>query len=193
MNERAFVFGYGSLAGEHRRCPVARLRGWRRTWGVAMDNSVDVPGYKSYRLRADGSRPAVFVAFADIEPDPAGTVTGVCMEVDAADLAALDDRERNYDRMEITRALDGAPPGRVWLYRGSEAGRARLRDGLAAGRAVISRDYLNAVRAGLAAIAPSEVAAVERALGRLGIGVLDLDRLDIPADGSAPSTARAGT
>ena len=37
-----------------------------------MDNRVDIPGYKSYRLRADGSRPAVFVAFVDIEPDRGG-------------------------------------------------------------------------------------------------------------------------
>src|SRR5436190_2374812 len=118
-----FVFGYGSLAGEHERCPVARLRGWRRVWGVAMDNRVDVPGYKSYRLRADGSRPAVFVAFIDIEPDRVRVVTGVCMPVDPAGLSELDRRERNYDRIDVTAAIEGRAPGRVWAYRRSDAGR----------------------------------------------------------------------
>jgi len=104
VNKEQFVFGYGSLAGEHLRCPVARLRGWRRAWGVAMDNSVDLPGYKAFSLRTDGSRPAVFVAFLDIEPDPTSSVTGVCVPVEDSDLHALDDRERNYDRVDLTTA-----------------------------------------------------------------------------------------
>ncbi|MGH2917402.1 MAG: hypothetical protein ACRDLS_02220, partial [Solirubrobacteraceae bacterium] len=59
-----FVFGYGSLAAECDGA-AARLRDHRRVWGVAMDNSRDLPGYKHYRLRGDASRPAVFVAFVD--------------------------------------------------------------------------------------------------------------------------------
>jgi hypothetical protein len=178
VNEPQFVFGYGSLAGEHLRCPVARLRGWRRVWGVAMDNSVDVPGYKSYRLRLDGSRPAVFVAYIDIELDPGTTVTGVCMPAGEDDLAALDRRERNYDRIDVTARLDGCPAGRVWAYRGSDEGRARLRDGLAAGCAVVSRDYLDGVLAAATAIAPGEVAALRRLAGETGLEILDLERVD---------------
>ena len=162
MNDDQIVFGYGSLAGEHLRCPVAQLRGWRRVWGVAMDNRADVPGYKSYRLRSDGARPAVFVAFLDIEPDPSAGVTGVCMPVSARDLEALDRRERNYDRVDVTDAIAPSPDRRVWAYRGSEEGRARLREGRAAGCAVISRDYLVGVLAAVARIAPGELAAVER-------------------------------
>jgi Gamma-glutamyl cyclotransferase, AIG2-like len=174
-NKLHHVFGYGSLAAEHERCPVARLGGFRRTWGVAMDNSVDVPGYKSYRLRCDASRPAVYVAFVDIERDPQGAVTGVLMPVDVDDLAALDHRERNYDRIDVTAQVDDAA-GRVWAYRGSQAGRARLREGLAAGRAVVSRDYLENVLAGLATIAPCEVGHVRPA----DLPVLDLERVEIP-------------
>jgi hypothetical protein len=172
-----FVFGYGSLASEHLRCPVTCLRGWRRVWGVAMDNRVDVPGYKSYRLRADASRPAVFVAFLDIEPDPDAVVTGVCMPVSDADLDALDRRERNYDRIDVTARLDRCPAGRVWAYRGSDAGRARLRDGLAAGRAVVSRDYLDGVLAAAVAIAPGELEALRRARN---LAILDLERVELP-------------
>jgi hypothetical protein len=186
VNAPGHVFGYGSLAAEHARCPVARLRGWRRTWGVAMDNRVDVPGYKSYRLRADGSRPAVLVAFLDVEPAPGAGVTGVCMAVSEADLRALDERERNYDRIDVTAQVEGAPPGRIWAYRGSEAGRARLRAGLAAGRAVVSRDYLDAVLAGVGASAPGEVDTMERWLDEQGLRVLDLERVEVPAP--APPT-----
>ncbi len=177
---RQFVFGYGSLAAEHVRCPATRLRGWRRVWGVAMDNRVDVPGYKSYRLRSDGSRPDVLVAFIDIEPDPASVVTGVCMPVDEPELRALDRRERNYDRLEVTDAIAGTAPGLVWAYRGSRDGRARLRDGLADGRAVAGREYFEAVRAGVAAIAPHEVAEIERSAASVGLRFVDLVRVEVP-------------
>ena len=175
-----FVFGYGSLVAEHPGCHVARLRSHRRIWGVAMDNDADVPGYKSYRLRADGSRPRVHVAFLDVEPDPFNAVTGICMPVDAHRLRALDDRERNYRRVDMTDAVVGAR-GRVWVYSGSVAGRGRLRDGLARGRAAVSREYLDDVLAGdrgdRAARGPGR-----RARGRHGRSeVLDLVRIEIPA------------
>jgi hypothetical protein len=179
VNERHFVFGYGSLVAEHARGHIALLRGWRRTWGVAMDNTRDLPGYKSYRLLADGSRPPVFVAFIDISEDPACELTGVCVPVEPAQLHALDGRERNYDRIDVTDAVDGAPPGHVWAYHGSEAGRGRLREGLAAERAVVSREYLESVLAGVAAIAPHELEVIERSPGDAGLTVLDLERVEI--------------
>jgi hypothetical protein len=179
---KTFVFGYGSLAAGHVRHPVARLGGWRRVWGVAMDNRVDLAGYKSYRLRADGSRPAVFVAFVDIEPDPGATVTGVCIPVGEDELAALDRRERNYDRIDVSPQLGDRVPGRVWAYRGSDSGRARLREGLACGCAVVSRDYLDGVLAAATAIAPGEHDEVKRSAGEAGLRVLDLERVEIQPD-----------
>jgi hypothetical protein len=145
-----------------------------------MDNACDVPGYKSYRLRADGSRPEVFVAFLDIEVDAASAVTGICMPVTEHDLAELDRRERNYDRVDISDAIDGCAPGRIWAYRGSFAGQARLREGLAAGRAVVSRDYLGGVLAAIAAFAPDEAAFVARSPAEAGLAVLDLERIEVP-------------
>jgi hypothetical protein len=144
-----------------------------------MDNDVDLPGYKSYRLGVDGSRPQIHVAFVDVEPDPFNAVTGICMPVDAHRLRALDDRERNYRRIDVTDSVVGAR-GRVWVYRGSVAGRGRLRDGLARGRAAISREYLDEVLAGIASIAPHEVSAVQRAVGDAGLTVLDLVRVEVP-------------
>ena len=126
----------------------ARLRGYRRRFGVATDNTQAIPGYKMYLRRSDGVRPAVFVAFVDIHPDPGTTVNGLARPVDEAELELLDRRERNYDRVDVTGEIDGVD-GRVWTYRGSREGRERLRRGRAEGRAVVSRDYIEKVRSGL--------------------------------------------
>lgn len=174
-----FVLGYGSLAAEGDGGAVAVLRGWRRTWGVAMDNRLDVPGYKSYRLRSDASRPAVFVAFLDIEPAADASVTGACLPVDARRLGALDRRERNYERVDVSAQVVDAP-GRVWAYVGSAGGRDRLREGRRQGCAVVSRDYLDGALAAIDAAAPAEAAAIRRAVTHDGLAVLWLDRVQIP-------------
>jgi hypothetical protein len=65
------VFAYGSLlpAG-HAVLPegavAADLHGWRRSWSVAMDNSVDLPDYKHY-VAPDGARPDLMVCYLDID------------------------------------------------------------------------------------------------------------------------------
>ncbi|MCW2995947.1 MAG: gamma-glutamylcyclotransferase, partial [Conexibacter sp.] len=121
------VFGYASLVAAPA---VARatLRGHRRVWGVAMDNAVAVPGYKVYAL-PDGSRPAVAVAFLDLEADAAFAVDGALLAVDDAGLAALDARERQYERVDVTALVDPAPGGPVWSYAGRAPGRARVAAG----------------------------------------------------------------
>ena len=149
----AFVFGYGSLAqpGAGRSL---RLPGWRRVWGVAMDNRVTIPGYK-YFLDGVGGRPAVCVAFLDVVPDPAAHVDGVVFEV--ADLGDLDARERNYRRV----AVDG-----LWLYTGLEEARRRF----AAGPTVVARAYLEDVRAAFGATFGPEP----------DLPVMDLTRVEVP-------------
>ncbi len=176
---REFVFGYGSLAAgaEGER---ARLLGHRRVWGVAMDNRVAIPGYKAYRRPRDGSRPAVFVAFLDIVEDAAAATHGVLLEAGPAALRALDARERNYVRVDVTAQVD-RPPGRVWAYRGSAAGRARLRAGRRDGSAVVAHGYLAAVRAGFAAHAIGDDADPG------ALPILDLERVDLPAPDAQPS------
>jgi hypothetical protein len=132
------VFGYGSLTGGG---VPARLRGWRRVWNVAMDNAVDLPGYKCY-LAADGARPAVFVTFLNLERALGSVVDGELLE---GDLDALDARERNYSRVDVTDALESPPGARVWAYVGTPEGRERFERGLREGRAVVQRAYLDAV------------------------------------------------
>jgi hypothetical protein len=133
------VFGYGSLVADH--AVPCELRGFRRYWGVAMDNRVDIPGYKHFE-DGDGHRPPVYVCFLDLRPDPGSTVHGAAIEVE--DLSVLDARERNYQRVEVERDL--------YTYVGSPEGRARRDRGLQEGSARISRQYADAVAASFAAL-----------------------------------------
>ncbi len=182
MGRLNHVFGYGSLAGELIAAggAVTVLRGWRRVWGVAADNEHAIPGYKRYLLRSDGSVPAVFVAFLDLVEAPNGLVNGVVAPVDEAGLAELDRRERNYDRLDVTAAIDSPPEGRVWTYVGSAAGRARLREGLRTGRAAISRDYTESVDAAFRALGDGEHERFLASSDPDGLPLLDLERVDLP-------------
>jgi hypothetical protein len=176
MSDGQFVFGYGSLAADLAGGHVADLRGYRRVWGVAMDNRADVPGYKHYRLCADGSRPAICVAFLDLVADARATTRGVCVPVEAARLPALDRRERNYDRIDVTDAVHPAP-GTVWAYVGTAAGRRRLRHARDSGRVVVSRDYLQRTRAAFARLGAAALAEFDRTAAPDGLPVWELERL----------------
>jgi gamma-glutamylcyclotransferase (GGCT)/AIG2-like uncharacterized protein YtfP len=181
-----FVFAYGSLAADLRAGHPAELRGRRRGWGVAMDNRVDVPGYKHYRLRSDGSRPAVFVAFLDLFDDAGAATHGLCVAVDEAQLPVLDHRERNYERIDVTDDVTPAH-GTVWAYVGSATGRGRLAGARAAGAAVVSRDYLERTRAAFAALGPAALADFQATAAVGELPVWDLDRVDLaPAPAPAP-------
>jgi gamma-glutamylcyclotransferase (GGCT)/AIG2-like uncharacterized protein YtfP len=174
---REFVFGYGSLAAladgvAPSRTPraegfVCDLRGYRRQWGVAMDNRRDLPGYKHYTDEL-GRRPEVFVCFLDIESDARGSVNGLCVPVDGRRLAALDRRERNYERVDVSASVE-AGGARVWAYVGARASRMRMRWAMAAHRAVIDGRYLEMVADGFRALGEGEF---ERSAPSLAPGLL---------------------
>jgi cation transport regulator ChaC len=145
----SFVFGYGSLMERGTGVPC-RLEGHRRRWGVAMDNRRTIPGYK-YFLDPAGGRPEVFVAFLDAAPEPGAAVAGLAFEVSEAALEALDARERNYRRIDVTESVDADLGGRVWAYLGRDEARERLAAGQRTGTAVVARAYVDGVRAGFAA------------------------------------------
>ena len=180
------MFGYGSLASRPGPAPtrerradgfVADLSGWKRGWGVAMDNAVTLPGYKCY-VDADGRRPAVFVAFLDVTESAGARVNGVCRPVTPGELTALDVRERNYERIDVSERVD-AGGCRVWAYAGSPAGRERFRLGVARGTAVIHDGYLAAVRAAFTALGPAEWAACAPSLAPGGLPVRRLARREL--------------
>jgi len=142
----SWLFAYGSLlpAGEARPC---HLTGWQRSWGVAMDNSVDLPGYKHF-VTPEGERPALMVAFLSIAPQAGATVNGVAVPVAEDELPGLDARERNYARVDVTDDIDAGLDGQVWAYAGLDAARERLALGLREGRAAVASSYLERVLAG---------------------------------------------
>jgi cation transport regulator ChaC len=158
-----WVFGYGSLlpagvAALPAGAVPCRLSGWRRGWGVAMDNARDIPGYKHYTTH-DGDRPEVMVAFLDIAPEDHGLVNGVAIPVDEAELPGLDRRERNYRRVEVGDALDRRLPGGgpVWAYAGRRESRERAAIGRREGRLVVSRGYMERVAAGFDVLGQREL------------------------------------
>jgi cation transport regulator ChaC len=169
----ALVFGYGSLLAGAAGTPC-RLSGHRRGFGVAMDNRRTIPGYKYY-LDPDGGRPPVHVAFLDVIPDGAGAVGGVVFEV--PDLRALDARERNYARVEVSGLLDADLGAPVWAYAGLPEARRRYARAAAAGTAVVARAYLESVRAGFAAYGLALDTSPD-------VPVVDLVRIDVPANGN---------
>jgi gamma-glutamylcyclotransferase (GGCT)/AIG2-like uncharacterized protein YtfP len=140
---RQFVFGYGSLPAEVGGV-ACRLGDHRRHWAVAMDNRDVIPGYKIYVDPETGERPPVQVAYLAITPERGHHVDGYAFEVTDEQLVALDRRERNYDRCDVSH-LVGEVAGRVWAYIGSAAGRRRLEGGRRRGTAVVSRGYLEKV------------------------------------------------
>jgi hypothetical protein len=184
-----YVFGYGSLAWDGRGpLQQAELRGTRRVWGVAMDNTRDIPGYKHYRRRRDGSRPEVCVAFLDLEPADGGeAVNGICLEVTPERLASLDERERNYVRVDVTDRLEPRPPGRTWAYVGRPESRDRLRRARARSRAVVSREYREHVMRGFAALGRDALTRFWSSTELEGLPVVDLVRVDHGRPLRAPS------
>lgn len=180
---RQLVFAYGSLliwgAAADRRAVRARVDGFRRVWNVAMDNAIDVPGYKYYRHR-DGDRPVGFVTFLNLMPAAGHHVNGVAVEVTELELRELDARERNYDRHDITAWVRGASPGTVWTYVGSADARGRYEAGLAAGRAVVSREYYEAVLRGFDALGPEAAAEFAATTDLPACPIRDLTRVDLP-------------
>jgi hypothetical protein len=181
LSEAQHVFGYASLVSdaEGREVTEARLPGHRRVWGVATDNQRAIPGYKMYLRRSDGTRPAVYVAFLDLALDPDSSVTGLARAVSDDELARLDRRERNYDRVDVSDAIDGLD-GQVWTYTGSREGRDRLRRGRSEKREVVSRDYLEKVQAGFERLGPEAHADFLASSTLDDLPVWDLERIDLP-------------
>lgn len=106
----AYFFGYGSLVNRdtHRfeGAQPARLRGWRRVWRHTV-------------LRD--------VAYLTVVPDPGAEIDGLIAEVPHEDWAALDERERAYDRVaaahQVAHTLPHAPEIAVYTIPEGKHGR----------------------------------------------------------------------
>jgi cation transport regulator ChaC len=189
----SWLFGYGSLlpADAVALTPGARpgdLTGWQRSWGVAMDNAVDLPGYKHF-VAPGGERPALMIAFLDIAPRAGAVVNGVALPVAEAELPGLDARERNYARVDVSGHLDADLPGRVWTYVGLEAARERFAAGRREGRLAIASSYYERVLAGFDLLGQRQ--RFERSTAPLPAPVADLEMV-LAAPRAEPGSWRVG-
>lgn len=195
-----WVFGYASLValrqpvavdGEERAPLPGRLRGYRRLWGAAMDNWDAVNDPKHFVDPDTGDRPRIRVAYLDIHEREGSTVNGLALPVDATRLAALDEREVNYERIELTGAFE---PGRlaeadpttgdldgdrVWTYVGTAAARERCRLGAEQGNACVAAEYAAAVRAAFASLAPGALAEFDRSTDPLPFPQRPIERASL--------------
>lgn len=153
MQPVGYVFGYGTLAdpadplvlrtrGDAQ--PVyGHLRGLRRGWRAAMENTAPLNDPKHY-ADPDGTRPDVYVVTLDVAPG-AGNVNGVARPVDETGLAEIDRRELRYDRTDVSEWFTGAVELPVWAYTANAEALANYALAVAQGRAFIRRGYVERV------------------------------------------------
>jgi hypothetical protein len=143
-----------------------------------MDNCRDIPGYKYYVDPKTGERPAIYVAYLDLEPDPHTTINGIVFR--SQDINALDARERNYERRDVTALLPPPIGGRTWAYFGTPQARERFERGSNEENAVISREYLAAVREGFAQLGVDQLKRFDASTDPPPVPIRSLRRIDTP-------------
>lgn len=158
MYQSNFVFGYGSLVNWNnlqqylgrKLTPgsdfvICGLKNFHRCWNIAMDNRLDLPNYKYYIEEKTGNRFNGFVTFLNIRFDQDKTIIGVLFRVSEPELENLDQRERNYQRIDITQQINRTIQGKAWVYQGLESARIRYHEGLVKRNVVISQKYFDLV------------------------------------------------
>ena len=160
-----FVFGYGSLVSpesaastlgrpvDRASVPYARINGWKRAWNVGSDQH----SHPERRfVRPDGSEYTGLTVVLGLDEDPAATCDGAVFAVTEGELARLDVRERNYDRVDVTATVSwpGKPDGCVVnTYLPSAVAQRRLADALARQRPIaVRRAYRDLVSSVLVTI-----------------------------------------
>ena len=143
-----------------------------------MDNAVDLPGYK-YFLDPSGDRPAVGVTFLNLVRAPGHIVNGIALGVTEPELDELDARERNYARTDVTKRVAGVPEGTVWAYLGTAAARERYESARSAQRAVIAREYYDAVLSAFARLGTEAAAEFAASTDAPDCPIRELERIDM--------------
>ncbi|MET0558625.1 MAG: gamma-glutamylcyclotransferase family protein [Solirubrobacterales bacterium] len=180
----AYVFGYGSLVELTRPLVVGgqlfpavpgRLQGFRRRWGVAMNNWEAREDEKHFVDPETGLKPKLAVAYLDIEEAPGEAVNGLAIPVDAARLRELDAREINYERFDASAAFEPALARAVFAYQGTAAARRRRQPGAGGAAIYASRQYVERIERAFAALGPGQLAEYERTTEPLPFPVRELE------------------
>ncbi len=159
MNGDSWVFGYGSLVSpasmastigrpvDSSDTAVAHLDGFGRRWN-----------YGSMHLRGDWHHDGVDVASGlvislGLEASANESCNGVVVRVTEGELAALDWRERDYERTDVTdliRREDAITSAPVWTYVPRPSAIERYLDARDHRRAGIRQSYWELVRTAFA-------------------------------------------
>ena len=190
-----YAFGYGSLVSreslaislgrpvERNTLVPAELTGYRRTWNVATDNRVRLPGYKVYVDDA-GRRPDVAIAFLGVEAEAAAAANGALVQVSEDELELLDRRERNYVREEVTEQITRPPHiaagARIVTYLPRPQARGRALTARAEGRLRTTQAYARLVHAAFEELGVEHLERFERTTEPIDFDVVDLRRQDVP-------------
>jgi len=180
------VFGYASLVALRTPQPDAAgnaprpgwLNGFRRHWGVAMNNWEGGETGKHFLDPESGERPRIRVAYLDLYPQPGSIVNGLALPVDEGRLEALDAREVNYERIDVSAAFEPPALGRVFAYVGLAAARERCGRGAVDGDVFVSSEYARGVRRAFRRLAPGALEEFERSTDPLPFPERDLRVVD---------------
>jgi len=183
-----FVFGYGSLVNiknlerylkrelqpdlNYRICS---LESHQRCWNVAMNNNIDLPDYKYYRDSHTKDRINAFVTFLNIRSEPNKSILGVLFRVTDAELINLHSRERNYQKINITKQLNIQIQGNAWTYIGLPEAEQRYQTGLAQNKAVIAQAYFDSVKNAYLLLGSQEYANYLATTDKPVVSILDLE------------------
>ncbi len=154
------IVGYGSLLsmasigrtlGRAYDGPFvyAHVDGWRRSWDAGMPNS-------SFYFEEAGARiyPAS-ILYLNVRPDPATSINCAIFVVRPDEIAKMDERERIYDRRDVTGIVRGARveggPAYMYVARAEHV----LRGARAAREACVRASYLRLVDSALATAGPA--------------------------------------
>jgi hypothetical protein len=178
----AALFGYGSLLSlASMERTLARsyqgplipceLRGWRRTWDVAMPNQT------VYTQTPAGPLYPENVLYLNVRRDPCSAVNGILYIVSASDLEVFDRREWIYDRENVTVdlcriALRG---GNAYVYVGKP--QFILPGVTSPRRAAVRKTYLEIVESGLSQLGEAFRAVFRVSSDPVPAGLVIDDRL----------------
>ena len=159
-----WVFGYGSLVdrsslgGTLGRDVVpgkgwheATLRGWSRRWNYGVGH------VRGWWHDGEAEREVTIVALG-LGVD-GGRANGVVVQVDDAELARLDHRERRYDRVDVSTQIDapGTVDGPVMTYVPRPDAIERYETARDRGAAAIEQRYWDLVEGAFATLGAAQV------------------------------------
>ncbi len=181
-----WVFGYGSLVSPASLGATldrgvdtasdgwseATLAGWGRRWNYGVGHWYGV------HQQPDGAERTVTIVALGLAAAAAASTNGIVVRVDDEELARLDRRERDYDRVDVTDLVT-APvqlAGRVVTYVPRPAAVERYEAARDAGSAAIEQRYWDLVAGAFADLGADRLERYVRTTPPPDVPVLVLDR-----------------